>query len=160
MIPEWSRRCHYNGWFSKRYFRFACWTIHAESALPTRERANVVWKSSMIKKSNQYVAFLMLAWAKIQNQSLYEANTKKMISKRLHAETKNDAWDTRDFTIWRRMMLGSKSCFRALIKKLCSILSLAILFDVYSYCLYTLFSVQDHWIKTFSFSCSDGRIQG
>ena len=88
-----------------RHFRFPC-----ERNMLTRGRAHVVWKSAMIKNRTSLLHFLCSLGLKIKNQSIYEADTKK-IFKRLHAETKNDAWDTRDFTVWRRMMLGSKSRF-------------------------------------------------
>ena len=121
--------------------------------------------------SDQYGAFFMLAWdmrheshtvwAKIQNKSIYEAKRRKWFPRDFTPKRSNDACDTRDFTLWCSNDAWIKSSrLRASIKKLCSLSSLAILFDVHSYCLYTLFSVQDHWIKTFSFSCSDGRIQG
>ena len=132
-----------------------------ERYMPTRERANVIWRSTMVRKIGSVCCISYACMSENTEQvtlrSKYEENDFQETSrrneewrlrnKRLHDLAKNEAWIKIVFlsfdkeTVFSFIPCHSVRC----------ILLLSI---------YTLFSVQDHWIKTISFSWLEGRIQG
>ena len=87
MIPEWFLRWPLERLVLRKAISFCCLNDTCRSENEQTSYEELQW----LEKSDQYAAFLMLAWAQdkepVNLRSRYEEND----FKRLHAETKNDA---------------------------------------------------------------------
>ena len=133
-----------------------------ERYMPTRERANVVWKTTVVRKIGPVCCISYACMSEntesVTLRSKYEENDFQETS-RQNAAMMLAIQETS--CCGAVMTLESKFTFTSFDKE--TVLSFIPCHSIRCTLLLstnTLFSVQDHWIKTISFSWLEGRIQG